>query len=162
MRKIVGWVCYIVGACITVLSFQILINCELLGVFKQSINLNMTFWQYVLQSSGHHLSYPNGYFVHLVRDLTLLGMGILVIIVGHENFIFKEFSVRQNVALVSCPECQRKTYADAYCRFCGFNLVTLQPSKENALPMPFWKVSLYSYVVISVLLVVMNLLLIKA
>lgn len=162
MRKIVGWVCYVTGACITVLSLQILINCELLGVFKQSINLNMTFWQYVLQSSGQHLSYPNGYFVHLVRDLTLLGIGILVIIVGRENFVFKEFSIPKNVTMVSCPECHRKTYADAYCRFCGFNLVTLQPSRENAVPMPFWKVSLYSYVVISALLVVMNLLLIKA
>jgi len=162
MRKIIGGIYYLVGAFIIIVSLQIFINCDLIGVFSRTENMSLTFSQFLFQSSGHHLSYPNGYFVHLVRDLTLLGVGILVIIVGRENFVFKEFSVPKNVTMIPCPECHRKTYADAYCRFCGFNLVTLQPTKENAVPMPFWKVSLYSYVVISVLLVVMNLLLIKA
>ena len=162
MRKIFGWICYLVGACIIVLSLQIFINCELIGVFSRSDSLNMMFWQYIFQSSGQHSAYPSGYFVHLVRDLMLLGVGALIIIVGHENFIFKEISVAKNVAMVDCPACRRKTYADAYCRFCGFNLVTLEPSREGTLPMPFWKVSLYSYVTVSIFLVVMNWLMIKA
>ncbi len=162
MRKIVGWFCYLVGAGIIVLTLQIFINCDLIGVFNRSDNLSMVFWPYIFQSSGHHSAYPNGYFIHLVRDLMLLGMGTMFIIVGHENFVFKEISVAKNVAMVDCPECRRKTYADAYCRFCGFNLVTLEPSREGALPMPFWKVSLYSYVTVSIFLVVMNWLMIKA
>jgi len=162
MRKIIGWGCYLVGAALVVWSLQMLINCELIGIFSRSVNLDMTFLQFVLQSSGHHLSYPNGYLIHLVRDLVVFGFGALIIVMGRENFVFKEISVAKNVAMIACPECHRKTYEDAYCRFCGFNLVTLQPSMEDRPPIPFWKVSLYSYIAVSVFLVVMNLLMIKA
>jgi hypothetical protein len=162
MRKIIGWGCYLVGAALTVWSLQMLINCELIGIFSRSEIPDLTFWQFMFQSSGQHLSYPNGYFVHLVRDLAVFGLGALIIVMGRDNFVFKEFSVAKNVAMISCPECRRKTYEDAYCRFCGFNLVTHQPSMEDRLPIPFWKVSLYSYFAVSVFLVVMNLLMIKA
>jgi hypothetical protein len=157
----IGWGCYLAGAALTIWSLQMLINCELIGIFSSSLNKDMTFWQYVLQSSGQHLSYPNGYIIHLVRDLVVFGFGVLIIIIGRENFVFKESSVAENMAMINCPECNRKTYADAYCRFCGFNLVTHQPSLEDSLPMPFWKVSLYCYIAVSVFLVVMNLLMIK-
>jgi lipid-A-disaccharide synthase-like uncharacterized protein len=162
MRKIIGGVYYLVGAFIIIVSLQIFINCDLIGVFSPSENMSLTFSQFLFQSSGHHLSYPNGYLIHLVRDLILFGFGALIIIVGHENFLFKEYSVTKNVSMLTCPQCHRKTYADAYCRFCGFNLITLQASRESILPVPFWKVSLFSYIAVSVFLVVMNLLMIKA
>ncbi|MFN8007646.1 MAG: hypothetical protein U0V70_11585 [Terriglobia bacterium] len=162
MRKIIGWMCYLVGAGLTVLALQIFVNCDVIRIFARSSNiLTMPFWEFILQSSGQHQAYPNGYFVHLIRDIGLLGLGILIIIMGRENLVFKDFSLKKKVPMVVCPECRRKTYADAYCRFCGFNLVTLQPTAESPTPMAFWKVSLYSYLTVSVVLIVINLLMLN-
>jgi hypothetical protein len=162
MRKLIGWGCYAVGACAIILSFQLLITCEVIGMLNHIDNVRFTFWQFMFQDSGLHGAYPNGFLLHLLRDLIIFGWGVMVIFLGRENFQFKELAFSKKVEMITCPQCRRKTYADAYCRFCGFNLVTMQPSREAKPPIPFWKVSLLSYITVSIFLVVLNLLMIKA
>jgi hypothetical protein len=161
MRKVFGWICYILGSAAAVWALQLIISCEVLSAISATENQRLGFWDFVLVSSGHHKAYPNGYFIHSLRDLLMLGWGALIIGLGREQFTFKPKTRTDKVIMVKCPECQKKTYADAYCRFCGFNLVTQQPSREAYETMPVWKVSLLAYSGVSAVLLLLNLLLVK-
>lgn len=159
MRKTFGCICYVVGALAAVLALQLIITCEIVSAFRRDEYLQFEFWDFLLVTSGHHKAYPNGFWVHLGRDLFILGWALFLIRLGHQQFIFKPRVRKPKAEMVTCPECHKKTYAEAYCRFCGFNLVTCQPSAQAARWWPVWKVSLLAYSALSVLLLIMNLVL---
>jgi hypothetical protein len=161
MRKVLGWFLYIFGGGMTILSLQLMINCELIGAFREGKGTVLEFSQFLYQTSVEHNAYPNGYLIHWLRDIFLFLFGILVIRLGREQFVQVQKALEQRVDIVTCPGCGRKTYADAYCRLCGFNLVTYQPSREAPVFMPIWKLSLLAYSGLSLLLLIFNLLMIK-
>jgi hypothetical protein len=161
MRKLAGWICYAVGGAAALLGVQLVVGCELLGMLNEADDRRLGFWDFLFVTSGHHRAYPNGYLVHLMRDLFVLAWAFLVIRVGREQFTFRESTRRERPEMVTCPECHKKTYPDAYCRFCGFNLVTHQPSLEDIRLWPVWKLSLIAYSGISLFLLVLNLMLVK-
>ena len=159
MRKTIGSICYVLGGAAVVLVLQLLIGCELLAAFSKVENQRYDFWSFVFVADGHHRAYPNGYLVHLLRDACLAIAGVVIIHFGRKQFVYKKKSRTEKMELVSCPGCGKDTYADAYCRFCGFNLVTHTPARDGTPPLPFWKVSVLAYSGISVVLLIINLLL---
>jgi hypothetical protein len=163
MRKIAGWICYLVGAGGGVVALQLIIQCELISVFNFSKveNRRFDFWEFILLTSGHHTAYPNGYLVHLMRDLFLLCCAVLVIKIGRDQFAFKESTRTEKIEMVTCPECHKQTYPDAYCRFCGFNLITHQPSRQSPASWPMWKVTLLAYGALSLFLLSLNLMMLR-
>ena len=163
MRKITGWICYFVGGLTVIGGLQIVIACELLAAFKNVPKLQLGFWDFLFVSSGLHHAFPNGYVIHLMRDLFVLGWALLIIGVGREQFNVKPKTRADKTELVTCPECKKKTYSNAYCRFCGFNLVTHESlGGEDSHPWPIWQVSLLAYCGVSILLLILNLIMIKA
>lgn len=161
MRKIIGWILYVVGGGLTILSLQLAINCELIGSYRPEKYLALDFWQFVYQTSGNHQSYPNGLALHCARDILLFLIGSLIIRLGRELFVEKRRIQSEKQEWVLCPACGRKTFAGAYCRFCGLNLITMQPSEDYFVSTPLWKISLVAYTGLSLLLLFLNLLLIK-
>ncbi len=158
MRKLIGVICYVLGGAAGVLALQLLISCELLSGFSRVENQRYDFWDFVLITNGHHLAYPNGYLVHLLRDLFVMVWAVVVIRFGREQFVYRSKTRSDKVELVNCPDCGKKTYADAFCRFCGFNLITHKPATDNRAWLPVWKVSVLAYCGISVVLLLINLL----
>jgi hypothetical protein len=157
MRKSIGSICYVLGGMGSVVALQLLIGCELLSAFSQFENQRYDFWSFVLVTDGHHLAYPNGYLVHILRDLFVAMWAVLIIRLGREQFVYRSKTRTEKVEMVSCPGCDKKTYADAYCRFCGFNLITYKPAGDSAVWMPVWKVSVLAYSGISLVLLIINL-----
>jgi len=141
-----------------VLVLQLLIGCELLAAFSKVENQRFEFWDFMLVTDGHHRAYPNGYMVHLVRDFFVMLFAFLIIQLGRQQFVYRRKTRTAKVEMVACPGCDKKTYADAYCRFCGFNLVTHKPSREGASSLPVWQVSVLAYSGASVVLLIINLL----
>ena len=159
MRKSIGFICYVLGALGGVLALQLLIRCELLSAFSSKVeNQRLDFWTFVLVTDGHHLAYPNGYLVHFLRDFFVAIWAVLIIRLGREQFVYRRKTRTDKVELVNCPGCDKKTYSEAYCRFCGFNLITHKPAPDGAIDLPIWKVSVLAYSGISVLLLIINLL----
>lgn len=158
MRKTVGSICYVLGGAAGVLALQLLIGCELLAAFSKVENQRYEFWSFVFVTDGHHRAYPNGYLVHLLRDLFVMLFAFVIIRLGREQFVYRKRTRTDKVELMTCPGCNKKTYADAYCRFCGFNLITHKPASDAGLAMPIWKVSVLAYSGISVFLLIINLL----
>jgi hypothetical protein len=158
MRKSIGFICYVLGGLGGVLALQLLIRCELLSAFSKVENQRYDFWNFVLVTDGHHLAYPNGYLVHFLRDLSVAVWAVLIIRLGREQFVYRRKTRTDKVELVNCPGCDRKTYSEAYCRFCGFNLITHKPAPDGAIDLPIWKVSVLAYSGISLLLLIINLL----
>lgn len=145
-----------------IFALQLAINCEIIAVLNATpVYYKLDFWDFLYIRSGHHSCYPNGYLVHWGRDLVMLLWGILVIRLGREQFMIKPEKPVEKAEVVVCPGCQRKTFDDAYCRFCGFNLVTYQPSLEGRLAIPPWKMSVLAYSGLSLALLLLNLVLIK-
>ena len=107
--------------------------------------------------NGHHHAYPNGYVVHFLRDLSVVGFALLIIRLGRQQFVYRKKTRTDKVELITCPGCDKKTYAEAYCRFCGFNLITHLPASDG-LAMPIWKISVIAYSGVAVLLLIINLL----
>ena len=136
MRKSIGSICYVLGGAAGVLALQLLIGCELLAAFSKFENQRYEFWNFVLVTDGHHLAYPNGYLVHFLRDLFVAVCAFLIIRLGREQFVYRKKTRTDKVELVTCPGCDKKTYADAYCRFCGFNLITHKPASDGVLQCP--------------------------
>ena len=157
MRKTFGSICYVLGAIGVVLALQLLIGCELLSAFSKFENQRYDFWGYVLVTDGHHLAYPNGYLVHILRDLFVAVWALLIIRLGRDQFVYRRKTRTDKVELVNCPECGKKTYADAFCRFCGFNLITHKPAADHRPWLPVWKVSILAYCGLSVVLLLINL-----
>jgi len=141
-----------------VLALQLLIGCELLAVFSKVENQRYDFWNFVLVTDGHHLAYPSGYLVHLLRDLFVAIWAVIIIRMGREQFVYRGKTRTDKVEMISCPGCDKKTYAEAYCRFCGFNLITHEPARDAAFSLPVWKVSVLAYSGVSVVLLIINLL----
>jgi hypothetical protein len=161
MRKAIGWFCYITGGGMIIFSLQLMINCEFIGAYRREKEAALSLWQYLYQTSGNHRGYPNGSFLHWTRDIFLFLFGSLIIRLGRELFVVKRKVQVDRQELVVCPACGRKTFADAYCRFCGLNLVTLQTSEDYFASTPSWKLSLWAYTGLSLLLLILNLLLVK-
>ena len=157
MRKSIGSICYILGGIGGVVALQLLIGCELLSAFSKFENQRYDFWNYVLVTDGHHLAYPNGYLVHILRDLFVAFWAVVIIRLGREQFVYRRKTRTDKVEMVSCPGCDKKTYADAYCRFCGFNLITYKPASDSGVWMSVWKVSVLAYSGISAVLLIINL-----
>ena len=157
MRKSIGSICYVLGGIGGVVALQLLISCELLSAFSKFENQRYDFWNFVLVTDGHHLGYPNGYLVHILRDLFVAFSAVVIIRLGREQFVYRRKTRTDKVEMVSCPGCDKKTYADAYCRFCGFNLITYKPASDGGVWLPVWKVTLLAYSGISVVLLVINL-----
>ena len=128
MRKLIGVICYVLGGAAGVLALQLLISCELLSGFSKLRISVTTFGSFVLITNGHHLAYPNGYLVHLLRDLFVVVWAVVIIRFGREQFVYRSKTRTDKVELINCPDCDKKTYADAFCRFCGFNLITHKPA----------------------------------
>ena len=158
MRKSIGFICYVLGGLGGVLALQLLIRCELLSAFSKVENQRYDFWNFVLVTDGHHLAYPNGYLVHFLRDISVAIWAVLIVRLGREQFVYRRKTRTDKVELVNCPGCDKKTYSEAYCRFCGFNLITHKPALDGAIDLPIWKVSVLAYSGISVLLLIINLL----
>ena len=158
MRKTIGSICYVLGGAAAVLALQLLISCELLSAFNKVENQRYDFWSFVFATNGHHRAYPNGYLVHLLRDLFAVIWAVLIIQLGREQFVYRKKTTIDKVEMVKCPGCDKKTYAEAYCRFCGFNLVTHKPARDATLSLPIWKVSLLAYSGVSLVLLIINLL----
>jgi len=158
MRKTIGFICYVLGGAAGVLAVQLLIGCELLSAFSKFENQRDDFWGFVLVTDGHHRAYPSGYLVHLLRDVFVMLWAFIIIRLGREQFVYRTKTRTDRVELVTCPGCDKKTYADGYCRFCGFNLVTHKPASDGGLAMPIWKVSVLAYSGVSVVLLIINLL----
>jgi hypothetical protein len=93
-----------------------------------------------------------------LRDLFVAIWAVLIIRLGREQFVYRRKTRTDKVELVNCPGCDKKTYSEAYCRFCGFNLITHKPAPDGAIDLPIWKVSVLAYSGISVLLLIINLL----
>jgi hypothetical protein len=160
MRRAIGFVCYLLGGASVVLAFQLLIGCELLSAFSKVENQRYDFWDFIFVANGHHRAYPNGFLVHLARDIFVALWAAVIIRLGRQQFVYrKKTRAADKIALVTCPGCEKKTYADAYCRFCGFNLITHKPSSDAPGTLPLWKVSVLAYSGVSVLLLIINLLL---
>ncbi len=157
MRKLIGVICYVLGGAGGVLALQLLISCELLSAFGKVENQRYDFWDFVLVTNGRHLAYPNGYLVHVLRDLFTAIWALIIIRLGREQFVYRRKTRTDKVELVSCPECGKKTYADAFCRFCGFNLITHKPAADDRAWLPVWKVSILAYCGVSVVLLLINL-----
>jgi len=159
MRKSIGFICYAFGGLGSVLALQLLIGCELVSAFINRVEgQRYDFWNFVLVTNGHHLAYPNGYLVHLLRDCFVAVWAVAIIRLGREQFVYRRKTRTEKVELVNCPGCDRKTYPEAYCRFCGFNLITHKPTPDGAIGPPVWKVSVLAYSGVSVLLLIINLL----
>ena len=160
MRKSIGFICYAFGGLGGVLALQLLIGCELVSAFISRVEggQRYDFWNFVLVTNGHHLAYPNGYLVHLLRDFFIAVWAVAIIWFGHEQFVYRRKTRTEKVELVNCPGCDKKTYPEAYCRFCGFNLITHKPAPDGAIGLPVWKVSVLAYSGVSVLLLIINLL----
>ena len=158
MRKTIGSICYVVGGVAGVLAVQLLIGCELLAAFSKYENQRYEFWSFVFIPDGHHLAYPSGYWVHLLRDFFVMLFAFVIIRVGRQQFVHQKKTRMDKVELVTCPGCDKKTYADAYCRFCGFNLITHIPARDAGLAMPIWKVSVLAYSGVSLFLIIINVL----
>jgi hypothetical protein len=161
MRKAIGWVCYVIGGGIVIFSLQLAINCEIIGTFGKEENYSFDFWKFLYHVSGHHRAYQHGYLVHWLRDALLFLIGAFVISLGREQFVYKRGLPVEKDRSVQCPGCNRQTPPEAYCRYCGFNLVTSQPSFQVPASFPFWKMALIAYAGLSLFLLVLNLLLIK-
>ena len=158
MRKTIGTICYVLGGAAGVLALQLLIGCELLGAFSRVENQYYDLWSFVFVTNGHHLAYPNGYFVHLLRDLFVMLLAVLIIGWGRKQFVYRKGYRTDKVELITCHGCNKKTYAEAYCRFCGFNLITHKPAMDGGgVWQPVWKVSLLAYFGVSVVLLIINL-----
>ena len=157
MRKTIGAICYVFGGASGVLALQLLIRCELLSAFAKVENQQYDFWHFVFIADGHHRAYPNGYVVHLVRDLLVALWAVIIIRLGREQFVYRRKITTDKVEMVACPGCSKKTYADAYCRFCGFNLITLKPASYSYPWLSLWKVSVLAYSLVSVVLLIINL-----
>jgi len=157
MRKSIGSICYVLGGAAGVLALQLLIGCELLAAFSKVENERHEFWEFLLVTDGHHLAYPNGYLVHFLRDLSVAGFAFVIVRLGREQFVYRKRTRTEKVELITCPGCDKKTYADAYCRFCGFNLITHKPASEG-LALPIWKISVLAYSGVAILLLIINLL----
>jgi len=158
MRKTIGSVCYVLGGAAGVLALQLLISCELLSAFSKVENQRYDFSSFVFVTDGHHLAYPNGYLVHLLRDLFVAFWAVVIIRLGREQFVYRKKTRTDKVEMVTCPGCDKKTYPDAYCRFCGFNLITHKPAMDGGLSLSVWKVSVLAYSGVSVVLLIINLL----
>src|SRR4249920_724637 len=130
MRRAIGWFCYIVGGGISIFSLQLMINCEFIGAYRRQKDATMDLWQFLYHTSGNHNAHRNGAFLHWTRDILLVLLGSLIIRLGRELFVEKRKSQSDKTEMVLCPACGGKTFADAYCRFCGFNLVALQPADD--------------------------------
>lgn len=161
MRKAIGWICYVIGGGIVIFSLQLAINCEIIGAFGKEENYSFDFWQFLYHVSGHHRAYPYGYSVHWMRDILLFLMGVFIIRLGREQFVYKRGLPADKDHSVQCPGCNRQTAPEAYCRYCGYNLVTSQPSFHIPPSYPFWKMALIAYAGLSLFLLVLNLLLVK-
>jgi hypothetical protein len=157
MRKSIGSICYVLGGAAGVLALQLLIGCELLSAFSKFENQRYEFWGFLLVTDGHHTAYPNGYLVHFVRDLSVVGFALIIVRLGRGQFVYRKKTRTAKVELITCPGCDKKTYADAYCRFCGFNLITHKPASDGP-SMPIWKISVLAYSGVAVLLLIINLL----
>jgi len=157
MRKSIGSICYVLGGAAGVLALQLLIGCELLSAFSKFENQRYEFGEFLLVTNGHHHAYPNGYLIHFFRDLSVVGFALLIIRLGREQFVYRRKTRTDKVELITCPGCDKKTYADAYCRFCGFNLITHKPASDSPV-MPLWKISVLAYSGVAVLLLIINLL----
>jgi len=145
----------------TILSLQLMINCEFIGAYRREKDLTLDLWQYLYETYGNHHAHRNGAFLHWARDIFLFLMGGLIIRLGRELFVDRKYAQAEKTEMVVCPACGGKTFADAYCRFCGFNLVTLQPSDDSFISTPAWKISLLVYGGLSLLLLIFNLIMIK-
>jgi hypothetical protein len=161
MRKAIGWICYIVGGGITILSLQLVINCEFIGAYRRGRYITMDLWQYIYETHGSHDAHPNGALLHWGRDIFLFLFGSVIIRLGREFFIERRKAQVERKEKIVCPACGGKTFADAYCRFCGFNLVTLQAADDYFTSTPAWKLSLLAYTGLSLLLLILNLIMIK-
>jgi len=159
MRKTIGILYYFLGGAALVLLSQLLIRCEGLGAFSKFENQNYDFWSFVSVTDGHHLAYPNGYAIHLLRDFVVALWAVLIIQAGRKHFAYRKRARTEKIKLTTCPGCSRSTYAEAYCRYCGFNLVTNKPAIKSGFSLPLWKVSVLAYAGISVVLLIINLLL---
>ncbi len=149
------------GGGAVIYSLQLVINCELLSAFNRAQDYRFDFWQFIYHTSGHHDAYPRGYIIHWIRDVSVCVWGVVVIRLGREQFVLKRERPAAKAETMTCPGCKRKTFADAYCRFCGFNLVTYEPSREGPVFLPIWKVTLLAYAGLSIVLLILNLVLIK-
>lgn len=161
MRRAIGWFCYSVGGGMSILSLQLMINCEFIGAYRVQKDATMDLWQFLYQTSGNHHAHRNGALLHWTRDILLVLLGSLIIRLGREFFVEKRKSQSDKTEMVFCPACGGKTFADAYCRFCGFNLVTFQPADDYLNLAPAWKLSLVVYTLLSLFLLIVNLILIK-
>jgi len=142
-----------------VLALQLLIGCEVLSALGSNVeNQRYDFWSFVLVTDGHHFAYPNGYLVHLLRDFFVAIWAVLIIRLGREQFVYRPKTRTDKVEMIQCPGCDKKTYSDAYCRFCGFNLITHKPASASGVGLPVWKVSVLAYSGVSVVLLIINLL----
>ena len=158
MRKTIGIFYYLLGGAALVLLSQLLIRCEGMGAFSKFENQSYDFWSFVVVTDGHHLAYPNGYAIHLLRDFVVAIWAVLVIQAGRKHFASRKRARTEKIKLITCPGCRRSTYAEAFCRYCGFNLVTNNPV-ERGFSLALWKVSVLAYAGISVVLLIINLLL---
>jgi len=158
MRKTIGTICYLLGGAAGVLALQLLIGCELLSAFSQTENQRLDFWSFVFVTDGHHSAYPGGYFVHLLRDVFLVVWALIIVKLGRDQFVHRKSTRTEKVELVTCPGCEKKTYSDAYCRFCGFNLITHERASNGDVSLPVWKVSVLAYSGVSIVLLILNLL----
>jgi hypothetical protein len=146
---------------LAIYSLQLAIECELIShVVSQANNYRSDFWGFLFQTKGQHSVIPSGYVIHWIRDISIFLLGALIIRMGREQFIRREEILSEKTQMVACPGCRRKTYPNAYCRFCGFNLITSEPSQEPPVFMPVWKVTLLAYAVLSLVLIVLNIVLI--
>ncbi len=158
IRKALGWICYAAGGAAAVWVLQLIISCEILSIINDVENVRYQFWDFIFVSSGHHNAYPSGYLIHVMRDLLVLGWAALIITLGHDQFTAKESTRTERVVMLTCPRCRKKTYADAYCRFCGFNLITHQPSPVEPPALSVAKLSVLVYSGVSAVLLLLNLL----
>jgi len=157
MRKSLGSICYVLGGAAGVLALQLLIGCELLSAFSKFDNQRFEFWEFLRVTNGHHHAYPKGYLVHFLRDLSVVGFAFLIIRLGRQQFVYRKKTRTDKVELITCPGCDKKTYAEAYCRFCGFNLIT-HIAASDSLAVPIWKISVLAYSGVAILLLIINLL----
>ncbi|MEW5974709.1 MAG: hypothetical protein AB1898_02770 [Acidobacteriota bacterium] len=161
MRRTLAWICYGIGGFLVVLFLHMVIACELLAVMQKVDNYRFALWPFLFQIQGHHSAYPNGYLLHWFRDLAVLGIGLLLIRSGREQYSYKKSRPILKSKTLLCPACRRKTAAEAYCRFCGYNLVMMTPSAARRVPMKMWQVSLLAYGALSVFLLVLNLIVLQ-
>jgi hypothetical protein len=102
MRKTIGSICYGLGGLAGVLAVQLLVGCELLAAFSKVENQRYEFWSFVLVTDGHHRAYPNGYLVHLLRDLFIMLFAFAVIRLGRQQFVYRKKTRMDKVELMTC------------------------------------------------------------